>query len=133
MLYSRCSLVLCSSSASSAATAVAAAAAAAVLLLLLRVLLLSSYSPFCFLPRNNTRKEKKEVRVEYAKVADAVIPSAFRGSGGFENVAGRVGSGQEVFKFHGSGLVKRFSNLTGRVGAIHEVFKMSRVGSGHDP
>ena len=98
MLYSRCSLVLCSSSASSAATAVAAAAAAAVLLLLLRVLLLSSYSPFCFLPRNNTRKEKKEVRVEYAKVADAVIPSAFRGSGGFENVAGRVESGQTVFE-----------------------------------
>ena len=77
------------------------------------------------------------------------------GPGGFENVAGRVGSGQEVFEMSrvgsrrankfsilagrvgsrgfqisrvGPGRVKRFSNLTGRVGSIHEVFKMSRVG-----
>ena len=55
------------------------------------------------------------------------------GSEGFENVTGRVGSGQEVFDMSpvesgrvnkssvlagrvGSGLDKRFSNLTGRVG-----------------
>ena len=70
------------------------------------------------------------------------------GSGGVQNVtsqvgsgrvnnfsilAGRIGSGQEVFKSHGSGRVKRFSILTGQVGSGHEVFKMSRVGSGHDP
>ena len=51
----------------------------------------------------------------------------------FSILAGRIGSGQEVFKSHGSGRVKRFSNLTGQVGSGHEVFKMSRVGSGHDP
>ena len=50
--------------------------------------------------------------------------------------SGRIGSGQEFFKSHGSGRVgrvKRFSNLPGRVGSVHDVFKMSRVRSGHDP
>ena len=49
--------------------------------------------------------------------------SKSRGSGrvgpiGLKNLAGRVGSGQEVSKSRGSG---------------QEVFKISRVGSGHDP
>ena len=72
------------------------------------------------------------------------------------NLAGRVGSGQEVLKSHGSGRVgsgrvgssrvKRFRNLAGRVGSGQEVlksrgsgqvgsggFQISRVGSSHDP
>ena len=47
--------------------------------------------------------------------------------------SGQVGSGQEVFKCHGSGRVKEFSNIPGRVRSGHEVFKISQVGSGHDP
>ena len=65
----------------------------------------------------------------------------------FLNLTGRVGSGQEVFKSRGSGLVlksygsgrvgsgqvKNSSNFTGRVRSGQEVMKSSRVGSGHDP
>ena len=40
-----------------------------------------------------------------------------RGIKRFSNHAGGVGSGQEVFKSHGSGRVSRFSNLTGRAGS----------------
>ena len=43
---------------------------------------------------------------------------AFPGSGGFQNVAGRVGSGQEVFETSGSG----------RIGS--RGFQISRVRSG---
>ena len=41
------------------------------------------------------------------------------GSGGFQNLPGRVGSGQEVFKSRGSGRVgsRRLEILTGRVGS----------------
>ena len=88
-----------------------------------------------------------------------------RGSGqvGLKSLAGRVGSGHDVLKYHGSGRVgstgfkisrvgsgrvgsigfkisrvgsgraKKFQNLAGRVGLSQEVFKNSRVGSGHDP
>ena len=47
------------------------------------------------------------------------------GPGGFENVAGRVGSGQEVFEMSrvGSGRVNKFSILTGRVESGQQVFK----------
>ena len=45
---------------------------------------------------------------------------------------GRVRSGQEFFKTHGSGRIKSFSNLTGRLKLGQEVMRSSRVGSGHD-
>ena len=55
-------------------------------------------------------------------------------SGGFQNLAGRVGSGQEGFKISriGSGRVKRFSKSrgSGRVGSGQDVSKVSRVESG---
>jgi len=55
----------------------------------------------------------------------------------FSFLAGRVGSGEEIFKSHVSGRVGsrvfRISRVgSGRGGSIHEVFKMSRVGSSHD-
>ena len=52
------------------------------------------------------------------------------GPGGFENVAGRVGSGQEVFEMSrvGSRRANKFSILAGRVGS--RGFQISRIGSG---
>ena len=47
--------------------------------------------------------------------------------------SGRVGSIGFKISWVGSGRVKRFQNLAGRVGLGQEVFKFSRVGSGHDP
>ena len=49
--------------------------------------------------------------------------------------SGRVGSGHYGLKSHGSGWVgsRGFQNLACRVGSDQEVFKISRVGSGHDP
>ena len=44
--------------------------------------------------------------------------------------AGRV---KGVSKSRGSGRVKMLQNLAGRVGSGQEVFNISRVGSGHDP
>ena len=85
------------------------------------------------------------------------------GSRSLQNITGRVGSGQEVFKSRGSGpvgtrifqssrfgsgpvkiyffpisrigsgRVNNFSNFTGRARSDQEVMKISRVGSGHDP
>ena len=79
----------------------------------------------------------------------------------FQNLAGRVGSGDDILKSHGlgrvgsrgfkisragSGRVNRLQNLAGQVGSGQEVskprgsgrvgsrgFQISRVGSGHDP
>lgn len=71
------------------------------------------------------------------------------GSGCVQNLMGRVGSGQEVFKARGSGQVgpktlnstgrlgsgrvKNSALQTSRVGSGQEVMRISRVGSGHDP
>ena len=54
------------------------------------------------------------------------------GSGGFQNLAGRVGSGQDVFKSRGSGRVGSggFQNLAGRVGSRRLEILAGRVGSG---
>ena len=56
----------------------------------------------------------------------------FHGSGGFQNVAGRVGSDRvrRCSNCHGSGRINNFSNLAGRVGSGQEFFKISRVRSG---
>ncbi|CAM9124236.1 unnamed protein product, partial [Laminaria digitata] len=51
------------------------------------------------------------------------------------NITGRVGSGQEVLKYRGSGRVgSRFFQIS-RVGLSWVIggFQISRVGSGHDP
>ena len=54
-------------------------------------------------------------------------------SGGLQNLAGRVGSGQEVLKSRGSGRVGSggFQNRgSGRIGSGQDASKFSRVGSG---
>ena len=59
------------------------------------------------------------------------------GSRGFQNLAGRVRSGQNLNTSRaGSGRVKRFQNLAGRVesGRVNRLQNLAgRVGSGHDP
>ena len=63
-----------------------------------------------------------------ARYSTVVTTTAFHGSrpgprvrsGGFQNLAGRVGLGQGVF-----------GNLTGRIGSDQEVFKSHGSGPGH--
>ena len=51
------------------------------------------------------------------------------GSRGFQNLAGRVGSGHYALKSHGPSRVKRFQNLAGRVGSRGFQNLAGRVGS----
>ena len=54
------------------------------------------------------------------------VGSGLVGSGSVQNLAGRLGSGREVFKSRGSGQVRsRVLNLTGRVGSGQEMRKSS--------
>ena len=71
---------------------------------------------------------KLHFKISPGRVGSGQEVSKSRGSGlvgsiGFKNLAGQVGLGQEVSKSRGSG----------RVGSGQEVFKTTRVGSGHDP
>ena len=83
-------------------------------------------------------KSRGSGRVGSLRFKISRVGSGRVGSRSFLNLAGRVGSGRVAsrgFKISrvGSGRVKRFQNLVGRVGSGQEVFQISRVGSGHDP